>query len=277
MKIIKQSLRGLVILVLTGGIGFIGLGNVSAAEFFYNGDAGPAFWWELDPEWSACTGTAEDARQSPIDIDHVKIDRSLKPLDLQTFATTIDIFNNGHTIEQTYEGTGSSIYFDGRVYELQQFHFHTFSEHTVDDQRAMMEMHAVFNEAVSGDNLVIGQLFKIGKKENRFIQTLIDAGLPEKNGDTTQADDLIDLADGLTDTSSYYTYGGSLTTPACTENVTWVVLKKQSRLTHEQWNSFRRILGNNFRPLQNLNDRTIWATADKGGKNKHKERHDHDD
>ena len=72
-------------------------------------------------------------------------------------------------------------------------------------------------------------------------------------------------------------HGGSLTTPACTENVTWVVLKKQSRLTHEQWNSFRRILGNNFRPLQNLNDRTIWATADKGGKHKHKERHDHDD
>jgi len=269
MKIIRQSLRNLAAIVLVGGFGFIGLNSASAADFSYNGDAGPAFWWELDQEWSACAGTAEDARQSPIDIDRVRIDRSLKPLELQTFATTIDIFNNGHTIEQTYEDTGSSIYFDGRVYELQQFHFHTFSEHTVNDNRGMMEMHAVFNEPGSGDNLVIGQLFKIGKKENRFIQTLIDAGLPEKNGDTTQTDDLIDIADGLTNTSSYYTYDGSLTTPACTENVTWVVLKKQSKLSHEQWDSFRRILGNNFRPLQKLNDRTIRATAGHGRKHRH--------
>jgi len=269
MKIIKTSLRNLAIIVLTGGFCFMGLGSVSAAEFSYNGDAGPAFWSELDPAWSACAGTAEDARQSPIDIDRVKIDRSLKPLELQTFATTIDIFNNGHTIEQKYENTGSAIYFDGRVYELQQFHFHTLSEHTVRDNRAKMEMHAVFNEPASGDNLVIGQLFKIGKKQNQFIQTLIDAGLPEKNGDTTQTGDLIGLADGLADTSSYYTYDGSLTTPACTENVTWVVLKKQSRLTQDQWDSFRRILGNNFRPLQKLNDRTIRATAGKGRKHKH--------
>lgn len=277
MKNVKQSLRNLIPVVLTGGLCFIGPCNVSAAEFSYNGDEGPAYWSDLDPAWSTCAGTAEDALQSPIDIGRAKIDRSLKPLDLQTFATTIDLSNNGHNIEQSYEDTGSSIYSDGSVYELKQFHFHTFSEHTVNDKRGKMEMHAVFSEPASGDNLVVGQLFEIGKKENRFIQTLIDAGLPEKNGDTTQTNDLIDLADGLTNTSSYYTYDGSLTTPACTENVTWVVLKKQSKLTHEQWDSFRGILGNNFRPLQKLNDRTIWATADKGKGKKHGHGHGDDE
>lgn len=269
MKSLKQFLRMLASVVLVGGFGFIGLGNVSAEEFSYNGDTGPAYWWELDSQWSACAGIAEDARQSPIDIDRVKIDRSLKPLELQTYATTIDIINNGHTIEQKYEDTGSSIYFNDKVYELQQFHFHTFSEHAVDGKRVKMEMHAVFTEPNSGDNLVVGELFKIGKKKNQFIQTLIDAGLPEKNGDNTQTDDFISLADGLTDTSSYYTYAGSLTTPACTENVTWIVLKKQAKLNQSQWDSFRGILGNNFRPLQKLNGRTISATAGKGKAHKH--------
>jgi len=50
----------------------------------------------------------------------------------------------------------------------------------------------------------------------------------------------------------------------CTENVTWIVLKKQAKLSQDQWDSFRRILGNNFRPLQNRNDRMIRSTADKG-------------
>jgi carbonic anhydrase len=264
MKIIKQSLRSLAILVLTGGFGFIGFGNVSAAEFSYNGDEGPAYWWELDAQWSACAGIADDARQSPIDIDDAKVDSGLKPLALQTYPTTIDIFNNGHTIEQRYEDTGSSVVFDGREYELTQFHFHTFSEHVVNGERSKMEMHAVFTEPVSGDNLVVGELFRIGKKMNPFIQSLIDAGLPKKNGDETQTNDLIDLSDGLDNTHSYYTYGGSLTTPACTENVTWIVLKNQATVTQGQWEEFRSILGNNFRPLQQRNDRTVFATPGRG-------------
>jgi carbonic anhydrase len=248
-------------MALVVGVSFVGLGN--AAEFQYSGDDGPAYWSELDTEYSACAGTAEDARQSPIDIDKVKKDWSLEPLELYIFPTTIDIFNNGHTIEQHYEQTGSSISFEGKEYALQQFHFHTLSEHAVNGMRGVLELHAVFSEEhVGGDILVIGMLFEIGKKKNPFIQTLIDAGLPEKSDDDIVTDDLINLADGLTDTSSYYTYPGSLTTPACTENVTWIVLKKQASLTHEQWESFRRILGNNFRPLQKVNGRVVRETVD---------------
>ena len=62
MKSLKQFLRMLASVVLVGGFGFIGLGNVSAEEFSYNGDTGPAYWWELDSQWSACAGIAEDAR-----------------------------------------------------------------------------------------------------------------------------------------------------------------------------------------------------------------------
>jgi len=249
--------------IVIAGISFAGSVNAADTEFSYNGDTGPGYWSELNSEWGACAGTAPDARQSPIDIDRVKIDRNLMPLELQTFPTTIDIFNNGHTIEQRYEATGSTIYFEGRAYELQQFHFHTLSEHAVEGERGAMELHAVFQEPGSGDNLVIGMLFEAGKKNNPFIQTLIDAGLPEKNGDTTMTDEPIDLADVLTSTSSYYTYPGSLTTPPCSENVTWIVLQKPAKFSQAQFQSFRRILGNDFRPLQDLNGRTARGTSKK--------------
>lgn len=278
MKTTYPSVRKLLTTIVASGVLFVSAGNTIAAEFSYNGDTGPAYWWELDSAWGACSGIAEDALQSPIDIDKAKVDRSLRPLALQTYPTTIDIFNNGHTIEQRYEDTGSSIVFNGAEYELKQFHFHTFSEHAVKGERGKMEMHAVFTEPVSGDNLVVGELFEIGKKENSFIQKLIEAGLPPKNGDETQTNDLIDLSDGLVNTHSYYTYDGSLTTPACTENVTWIILKNQAALTQGQWDEFRSILGNNFRPLQDLNDRKVYATPGKGkSKGKDKKEHNDDD
>ena len=65
----------------------------------------------------------------------------------------------------------------------------------------------------------------------------------------------------LTNTSRYYTYQGSLTTPPCTETVTWFVLREYAQLSSEQFDAFRHILGNNFRPLQKRNGRAIRSTV----------------
>ncbi len=232
----------------------------SAQEFLYNGDNGPAFWAELRPGWSACAGTGSDARQSPIDIRHARVDSRLKRLELRTYATPIDLINNGHSIEQQYEGTGSDIFFEGHLYDLTQFHFHTISEHTIQGRQGSMEMHAVFSEESTGNKLVIGTLFTVGKRQNPFLQALIDAGLPEKDGDATASGTVIDLSNGLTNTSAYYTYPGSLTTPPCSENVTWVILEQPAKMSSTQFEAFRRLLGNDFRPLQDLNGREVRAT-----------------
>jgi carbonic anhydrase len=272
IEIRKMKWQVVFSLIAITGFSFVGAVNAEDTEFSYTGDTGPGYWYELNPAWEACEGTAPDARQSPIDIADVKVDRHLRPLDLEILPTAIDIFNNGHTIEQHYEDTGSSIFFEGREYELLQFHFHTFSEHAVDGELGDMELHAVFREPDGGNYLVVGQLFKVSEKSNPFIQTLIDAGLPPKNGDTTESDELINVADVFTSTSSYYTYPGSLTTPPCSEIVTWVVLQKPADFSEDQYQAFRHILGNDFRPLQKLNDRVIRATQGKKSR-----KHDEDD
>ena len=249
--------KGLVVGTIVAA-GIVGAGfsrQASAQEFSYNGDTGPGFWSELNPEWEACSGDGFHARQSPINIGKVRVDRHLGKLKLQLYPTEIDIFNNGHTIEQEYAETGSRIGFEGQDYELRQFHFHTLSEHTVKGRHGVMELHGVFQN--DAGYLVVGQLFEVGGHRNALIQKLIQAGLPEKNGNTSEAGVEINLTEVLTSTKRYYSYRGSLTTPACTETVTWVVLAQPAKVTVGQYEAFRVVLGNNFRPLQDLNGRSI--------------------
>jgi carbonic anhydrase len=75
---------------------------------------------------------------------------------------------------------------------------------------------------------------------------------------------VIDLTDALTDTGAYYMYAGSLTTPPCSETVTWFVLKQPSSLSKAQFKAFNRILGDNFRPLQERNGRIVRSTVGRG-------------
>jgi len=155
---------------------------------------------------------------------------------------------------------------NGAVYELQQFHFHALSEHAVHGHRGAMEQHAVFKNLKDGTMAVVGVIYELGPKSH-FLDRLINAGLPQKSGDETHSGHSIDLADGLTDTAAYYTYAGSLTTPPCSETVTWFVLKHPATLSKAQFEAFNHILGNNFRPLQARNGRVVRSTAG----------HDHDD
>jgi carbonic anhydrase len=222
-------------------------------EFSYSGDFGPGFWGNLVPEWVSCS---EDERQSPIAIDEARRDATLEPLDLELQPTTINLTNNGHTIQQTYP-PGSILDFEGVKYTLSQFHFHTLSEHTIDGKRGVMELHAVFDDATgTGNKAVIGQLYEIGE-ENAFLAQF-DQILPEKSGKVVAPPETeINLADGLKNTKRYYTYPGSLTTPPCSPVVTWIVLKKWATLSEEQFRLFNDVLGHNFRPLQELNGRII--------------------
>ena len=231
-----------------------------SATFSYSGDTGPGFWAQLDPAWEACAGGG--SRQSPIDITHVRIDPRLTPLNLSLKPTPIALINNGHTIEQEYE-PGSTLTLGRAAYRLQQVHFHALSEHTIGGWRGVMELHAVFKDELANKIAVVAVLYKIGHK-NPFLGKLSTAGLPTKEGNTVHSPIEINLANGLTNTSGYYTYAGSLTTPPCTENVAWLVLKRPAEMSEAQFKAFDKILGDDFRPVQDRNGRAVRATAQGG-------------
>lgn len=74
-----------------------------------------------------------------------------------------------------------------------------------------------------------------------------------------QASDLVINALKLLPKNSdrYYRYSGSLTTPPCSEIVTWLVLKQPISVSKWQIARFRKVIGSNARPIQALNQRSL--------------------
>lgn len=73
-------------------------------------------------------------------------------------AAQLEIENKDHIIEAAYE-PGSTITLDGTRYTLDQFYFHTRSEHAVAGQHTPMELHLVHKSAAIA---VVGVLLEEG-------------------------------------------------------------------------------------------------------------------
>ena len=63
--------------------------------------------------------------------------------------------------------------------------------------------------------------------------------------------------------NNYFKYSGSLTTPPCSEGVTWVVLKNPITIEKSDLAALSALEGNNNRPLKPLNGRVV---LDVGGR-----------
>jgi carbonic anhydrase len=70
----------------------------------------------------------------------------------------------------------------------------------------------------------------------------------------------VDATDLLPESRGYYTFQGSLTTPPCSEDVTWLVLKTPVKIAGGEIAAFGKIYPMNARPTQPINGRAIQAT-----------------
>lgn len=226
----------------------------------YSGEDGPANWATLSPTYNLCgTGTA----QSPINIDKdgVKagvswnLDYKMTSLRIAHNEHMDEIIDNGHTIQVTVD-EGSSFTFGTKTYILKQFHFHTPSEHTINGTNMPMEMHMV-HQADDGSLAVVSVLFKEGTKSNENFKKIIEH-LPNAKGESKHLkQDSIDLKIHMPADNYAYHYTGSLTTPPCSENVQWLVLRDMVSLSPDQIKAFSSRIGPNNRPVQAINARTI--------------------
>lgn len=229
----------------------------------YHGANGPSAWPTLNPEFSDC---GEGLHQSPIDLANAEavegssIQREYltSTLRIAHREHLVDVINNGHTIQVTYD-EGSTLEIDGTPYDLKQFHFHTPSEHTVEGIRFAMEMHFVHATA-DGQLAVLGVLFLEGE-ENPVFRNVIMA-LPDSPGDEAHFDDvIIDVDEFFPLDNRAYRYQGSLTTPPCSESVIWLVALQPVEISAAQAEEFSRRLGDNHRPIQSINDRNIQVVS----------------
>jgi carbonic anhydrase len=175
--------------------------------------------------------------------------------------TTIHIVHDGHSFKGLSE-SNSLVLFDGKPYQFLQLHFHDPSEHHIDGASYPMEMHLVHKNS-EGKLLVIGVLAQEGEEQKELAQAgaWIEKQLGHrmlKSGEEIAGAYLLDLMKVLpNDREHFYTYGGSLTTPPCTEGVQWIVLKEPIDFSKEQIDRFIKAYGPIARPVQPLRNRTI--------------------
>jgi len=271
---------------------------VSASTWVYESEQiglDPKHWGDMEG-WEVCrTGK----KQSPINIKSSNtVRRDLPRLHFHKYDKhfkVVDIQNNGHSLmvsplNQHQSISGASL---PNSYNFEQLHFHwgnnsnEGSEHEIDGKRYPLEMHLVHynskyksaSEAVKDNKrdglAVISVLFEISKHDNEDLEPIIKKtqvvsqreGEEVVTGSGLGGVSLDDLLPKKAD-KKFFTYSGSLTTPPCAEVVTWFVLKKKSTISERQINIFRDlhisqgILFENFRPLQNLNNRVILDNHD---------------
>ena len=193
--------------------------------------------------------------QSPINIVTSRTVPGKHAVALHYQTSREHVTNLGHTVKVVYD-PGSSLEFDGKVYDFVQFHFHTPSEHLLDGVTYPMEMHLVHTEHGHPDRyLVVGVLFKEGGADS-LLDTLLSA-VPPTVGATADEDQTLDASAIFSPGEGYYHYKGSLTTPPYTESVDWLVLKRVHEASAEQVQAFNRLEGNNARHIQEVRARLV--------------------
>jgi carbonic anhydrase len=218
----------------------------------YSGEAGPSNWANLKPEFATC---AKGQRQSPIHIeDHNTLQGPAEPIQINYQPSNATVVNNGHTIQVDVTGN-NSITVRGSTYQLVQFHFHHPSEEQINSRRFTMVAHLV-HKNTEGQLAVVGVLLSPGAA-NALIHK-VWTYMPLDSGDKVNMPlGMLDLNELLPKDQRYYQFMGSLTTPPCSEQVLWMVLKQPMTLSPEQIRLFAQIFPNNARPVQPLHARLV--------------------
>jgi carbonic anhydrase len=221
----------------------------------YAGATGPARWSALEHEFESC-GLGRE--QSPIDIRREAAQRAdLPPIAFAYHPGPLKIIDNGHTI-QVNVAPGSAITVGSHRYELVQFHFHKPSEESIDGKRHDMVAHLVHKDA-QGRLAVVAVLLDAGTL-NPMVAVLWN-NLPTRKETEVQVQGVdIDPSALLPADRGYFTFTGSLTTPPCSEGVTWFVLKNPSTLSAGEIARFGGLYPMNARPVQPLNGRVVRAS-----------------
>lgn len=222
-------------------------GHGGQLHWGYDGDLGPEKWGGVFPVCGA------GKQQSPIDIrgPFEKATYEIKP---EFHAGPLRILNNGHTI-QVNVAPGSKMSINGESFDLLQFHFHRPSEERIEGKPSAMVAHFVHKSA-SGKLAVVGVLFNEGV-ENSVIKTIWANAPQTETPEKVVPETTVNPGALLPKRFHYFSFEGSLTTPPCTEGVTFYILKTPMQMSRAQIEAFPFKL--NARPVQPLNGRKILA------------------
>lgn len=211
-------------------------------NYGYSGFAGPSQWKNFEAN---CGGTT----QSPVTLAPVQ-QVTGERLEFKYRPSQMNVANSGHDFRAVLTDNSNNLLTVpglGEGFRLSNFHFHTPNEHVLPKHDFQGELHLVHQR---GDEIVaVGFFIRVGTAENKALAPFFDA-LPLDLCATTK--NAIDFDPNVllrTVGTVYYTYTGSLTTPACTPNVRFFIYPVAIEIGPNQYKKLIRF-GKNARPVQ---------------------------
>ena len=158
------------------------------------------------------------------------------------------------------------------IFSFKQFHFHwgtksnQGSEHCVNGESYAAEIHFVHMKKSGSDesnSLAVIGAFCQADSECNDIECWGEILVPQEAGQVIEVKD-IQICSYIPSDLDYYYYKGSLTTPPCSENVLWYVIKQPLKVPEEFLLKMRqmkdaagRTLTFNHRQCMPLHDRLV--------------------
>ncbi|XP_076364075.1 carbonic anhydrase 2-like isoform X1 [Tachypleus tridentatus] len=245
--------------------------------------------------------TCNGNKQSPVNIEKNKVqtNNSLGSITFVNYDKPLYkplLVNNGHSVQLNIEEDENvPMIKNGGLegnYKFQQLHFHwgnedsMGSEHTVDDKTYCMEMHLVhYNSKYRSDEAikypdglaVVAVLFIVENNIKSHFSSFTDIlkNIRHEGNSTVVSSVDLTLKSLLPqETTPFYRYSGSLTTPPCSEVILWTVLANPVKIGKTEIEEFRRqktgegqnerSLVNNFRTPRKLNQRLVQLSGNLG-------------
>jgi carbonic anhydrase len=224
--------------------------GATVSDWGYAGKVGPTSWASLRPDYALCgSGKA----QSPIDISDAGVAAALPLIQLHYLMTRVRVVDSGTGFSLLPVNAGT-FEVDGKSYRLTRIDLHQPAEHTIGGKAFALEVQLV-HQADDGSTAIIAVVYDVGQRLAALDPYL--RALPPAPGEETSPGALLDPTALLPVERGYYTYAGSLTTPPCTEAVTWYVLEVPATISAGQLGTLTARYPSNARPLQDRSRRTI--------------------
>jgi carbonic anhydrase len=247
-----KLLLGMASLAAAAGAGATEAGH----HWGYSGEGGPEHWATMDDSFATC-GIGK--HQSPIDIESA-VTKDLPPIQFAYQAVPLAVTDTGHSFQVSAAAGSGGITVGEEHYDLVQFHFHRPSEEAVQGHHYSMVAHLVHKNS-KGDLAVVAVMIRKGQS-NDFLKSVFD-NFPAKGKQESSVEGAtLNLNEFIPQKHGYFGFVGSLTTPPCSENVRWFVLKSAVEASAAQIKQFASRYPDNARPTQPLNGRVIEKTKD---------------
>ncbi|ERF75921.1 hypothetical protein EPUS_01287 [Endocarpon pusillum Z07020] len=221
--------------------------DVTINTYDYVPTNGPLTWHKTPGNGLCKSGT----RQSPILLGNEIHQTGVGAVQFSAPNAAGKLEHKGTGIEvKEVKGT---LKYAARTYELDNFHFHTPSEHRIHKEHYPVEMHMVHRDTNGNNTLVLGFVIQLSTKQYSSLPHVALAKVgqisPGQHVMTTTLQ--FDEIAYYTSHQRFYSYGGSLTTPPCTQDIQWLVGTEPLHMDVGTYNALKHAVKYNSRIIQN--------------------------